>query len=233
MTASADYGARIKKLRTERAWSQEKLAELAGLSTRTVQRLERGEACAAHTLRAVATAFKIDVGELITTDQGRFESRPPIEFLPCIRYGGDLFALVAGSHLFRRDNDPLENETEVEAVGSFFQELFDTSEIWDEIGPKGHVEAEHRFTKLLAELEELGFRVFANKKRDAYRTWANPSPMPVSLATVLVLRRTNPAILKLPSGLEVVATPDDEQRVDPPSKGRAAAGGQPLAAVQE
>lgn len=35
----------IRKLRLQRGWSQEQLAELTGLSTRTIQRIERGQPC--------------------------------------------------------------------------------------------------------------------------------------------------------------------------------------------
>lgn len=34
---------RIRPLRLEKGWSQEQLATIAGLSTRTVQRIENGE----------------------------------------------------------------------------------------------------------------------------------------------------------------------------------------------
>ncbi|CAM4169684.1 XRE family transcriptional regulator [Vibrio agarivorans] len=33
----------IRKLRLKRGWTQEQLAELSGLSIRTVQRIERGQ----------------------------------------------------------------------------------------------------------------------------------------------------------------------------------------------
>lgn len=33
----------VKQLRLQRAWSQEQLAEMAGLSVRTIQRIENGE----------------------------------------------------------------------------------------------------------------------------------------------------------------------------------------------
>jgi transcriptional regulator with XRE-family HTH domain len=33
----------IQKLRLQRGWSQEQLAELTGLSVRTIQRIERGQ----------------------------------------------------------------------------------------------------------------------------------------------------------------------------------------------
>lgn len=216
MTTSADHGARVKKLRLERAWSQEKLAEVAGLGIRTIQRLEGGAGGSPHTLRSVAAAFKIGVEELIASDQSKFDSRPPVEYLPRMEYGGDLFVLFARAHLFRRWNDPPLNDAEVEAIGAFIQELFDASEIWDDIGPKGQVETEHRFTCLLTELDKLGFWVFAKSERGTYRSCADPSPMAVTVATVLLLRRSNPAIIELRTGLKVVAAVLDEDRPGTP-----------------
>ena len=61
---TADYAARIKAERQKRAWTQERLAEASGLSTRTVQRLECGEAPSAETLKMLAAAFGIGVEEM-------------------------------------------------------------------------------------------------------------------------------------------------------------------------
>lgn len=54
----------IKTLRDQRSWSQALLAEHAGLSLRTVQRLEKEGACSQETLLAIASAFDIDVRKL-------------------------------------------------------------------------------------------------------------------------------------------------------------------------
>ena len=48
---------RLRQLREQRAWSQEQLAEIAGLSTRTVQRVERGERALHETRMALAAAL--------------------------------------------------------------------------------------------------------------------------------------------------------------------------------
>lgn len=58
-------GARIKALRIQRGWTQEQLAEIAGVSTRTIQRAERANAAAFETLRAVAGAFEADFHQLL------------------------------------------------------------------------------------------------------------------------------------------------------------------------
>jgi transcriptional regulator with XRE-family HTH domain len=54
----------IQKLRLQRGWSQEQLAEVSGLSVRTVQRLERGQTGSLETLKALAAVFEIDLNRL-------------------------------------------------------------------------------------------------------------------------------------------------------------------------
>lgn len=53
--------ARIRRWREERRWSQEHLAELAGVSLRTLQRVETGQEASDETLKALANAFQVDV----------------------------------------------------------------------------------------------------------------------------------------------------------------------------
>jgi transcriptional regulator with XRE-family HTH domain len=50
----------VRKLRLRRGWSQEQLAELAGVSIRTVQRAERGGSMSLETVNALAAVFEID-----------------------------------------------------------------------------------------------------------------------------------------------------------------------------
>jgi transcriptional regulator with XRE-family HTH domain len=54
----------IQKLRLQRGWSQEQLAELSGLSVRTVQRIERGQGASAESLKSLASVFEIDFSSL-------------------------------------------------------------------------------------------------------------------------------------------------------------------------
>lgn len=58
-------GTKIKALRIQRGWTQEQLAEIAGISTRTVQRAERANTAAFETLRAIAVAFEMDFDQLL------------------------------------------------------------------------------------------------------------------------------------------------------------------------
>lgn len=54
----------IQKLRLKRGWSQQQLAEVSGLSTRTVQRLEAGFPPSTESLKSLAAAFEVDFSTL-------------------------------------------------------------------------------------------------------------------------------------------------------------------------
>lgn len=57
-------GDRIRQLREARGWTQEHLAEVAGLAVRTVQRIEADHAHSAETLLGLAAALDIDARDL-------------------------------------------------------------------------------------------------------------------------------------------------------------------------
>jgi transcriptional regulator with XRE-family HTH domain len=54
----------IQKLRLQRGWSQEQLAEITGLSVRTIQRIERGQTPSAESLKALAAVLDVNFGAL-------------------------------------------------------------------------------------------------------------------------------------------------------------------------
>jgi transcriptional regulator with XRE-family HTH domain len=57
-------GDTIRELREARAWTQAHLADAAGLSLRTVQRLESLHSCSHETLLSLAAALEVDVRNL-------------------------------------------------------------------------------------------------------------------------------------------------------------------------
>ena len=54
----------IRKLRLQRGWSQEQLAELCDLSVRTIQRLEKGDSAGVETYKSLASVFEVNFQEL-------------------------------------------------------------------------------------------------------------------------------------------------------------------------
>lgn len=54
----------IRKFRLKNGWSQEQLAEVSGLSIRTIQRIERGQKPSLESLKSLAAAFDMNVSDL-------------------------------------------------------------------------------------------------------------------------------------------------------------------------
>jgi transcriptional regulator with XRE-family HTH domain len=60
---------KIKRWREERLWSQEHLADLAGLGLRTVQRIENGDSASRDSVMALAAAFNVDAAALTVNEK--------------------------------------------------------------------------------------------------------------------------------------------------------------------
>lgn len=54
----------IKDLRMAKGWTQAELAEFSGLSQRTIQRIEKGQAATAETAKCLAAVFQVQVSDL-------------------------------------------------------------------------------------------------------------------------------------------------------------------------
>jgi transcriptional regulator with XRE-family HTH domain len=170
---------RVRELRLARGWSQEQLAKVAGLSPRTIQRLEAGEGTALDTLQAIAAAFDVEVSEVLAAEKP-LPPPPKITFLPRIRTGEELCSVLGAAHMFHQDYDPPTGQDDVE--------------------PMSHVQWAHDLGQSLREIEAAGFRVYAPRVTRTFR-WpeqaqgAGEQRLPMDVATVLVLRNTNLKIM--------------------------------------
>ena len=52
------------KTEIEKGWSQQQLADLSGLSARTIQRIEQGQSASTESLKSLAAVFEIDFSTL-------------------------------------------------------------------------------------------------------------------------------------------------------------------------
>lgn len=59
----------IRKLRLQRGWTQDQLAEFSGLSVRSVQRIERGTRPSLESLKSLAAVFEVDLSTLAPGDK--------------------------------------------------------------------------------------------------------------------------------------------------------------------
>ena len=92
--------AKIKRWREERHWSQEHLADLAGIGLRTVQRIEKGDPASRETLMALAAAFNVDVMALAVDPEAEANAivrKKDAKLLSGMRLG---FFISLGSYVF-------------------------------------------------------------------------------------------------------------------------------------
>ncbi len=66
----------VQKLRLQKGWSQEQLAEVSGLSVRTIQRIERGQSASVESMKALGAAFNLDFAALGENDMTTITAQP-------------------------------------------------------------------------------------------------------------------------------------------------------------
>jgi transcriptional regulator with XRE-family HTH domain len=203
MTMTTYYSTKTKELRVKRAWSQQQLADIAGVNVRTIQRIEHGDGASFESLKAVANAFDVDVGELLAPPAA--ESQPadkkedpqPVDFLGRVRTGRELFNFVGGAQMYSYENDDVDGD-DVELVAQFFQDIRDWGDLWGDVEPADRVRVPHDFNARIAEMEERGLWVFAGSQRRGY-SFNREKPEIIKLNTVyvIILKKDNPAIIRL------------------------------------
>lgn len=65
----------IKELRNGRSWTQDQLAAVAGLSLRTIQRIEKEGVCSLESRQALASVFEIDTCTLQLDSEGEVRDK--------------------------------------------------------------------------------------------------------------------------------------------------------------
>jgi transcriptional regulator with XRE-family HTH domain len=77
----------VRKLRLQRGWTQEQLAELTGLSVRSIQRTERGRQSSLETLNSLAAVFEVELSVIQPGEVSMsIESRPAADEIEAIEH---------------------------------------------------------------------------------------------------------------------------------------------------
>lgn len=91
----------IRKLRLSNSWSQEELAEQAGLSMRTVQRIESEGIASIQSRKAIARALNVSVSQLsIETDEGLTQSDKELRSYRFVARSAPIYYLLNAIRLF-------------------------------------------------------------------------------------------------------------------------------------
>lgn len=185
----------LKKLRHEKAWSQDQLAEICGISLRTIQRIEKSGNVSLESKKAIAAAFEIKVSDL---DENKNSSAVADEesenFYFRVEDGTKLTEVIGGAYAYRMNHDNPKTEEEADLLADAIQSIQDWGEIWSDIESGDRVKAAFDLTQVINELEEKGFWVFGLRTNEEY-PGIKGGKWPV--ANVFVMRSDNPRIIKL------------------------------------
>lgn len=72
----------VRKLRIEKGLTQEQLAAMSGISTRTLQRIERGAKASPETLKCIASVLETDFSDLRKEQEMPVQTTDPDASLP-------------------------------------------------------------------------------------------------------------------------------------------------------
>jgi len=178
-------GQLLKKVRANKAWSQEEFSALSGVSTRTLQRIEGGEKANMETLRAIAAALNMDVtallpvNELMSEDDfGKIQAQvqehvqkekaqleKELNMLPRIRNGTELLAVVSSVQALNTDHPHPSSQEEEAAIADLISLVRDYGDIHQDLEPHQQMEAIQELTRCIREVENFGLVVFAGKLR--------------------------------------------------------------------
>jgi len=65
---------RLKELRESKAWSQSHLAEIAGVSLRTIQRIEKSGFASPESIKSICASYDIQIADICLSEQPKVEA---------------------------------------------------------------------------------------------------------------------------------------------------------------
>lgn len=189
---------RVKKEREERAWTQSHLAEVAKVSLRTVQRLERDGAASFETLMAIASGFEIEVRELTPTSYRSKNERKPeqrVYLMPRLSTGKSISALVDGVEEYQIVHDGINDKKRVIIMRSILENFRDNMKrllLADDSIVKSEIESE--FYWAIQKIESLGFYLFGTKR--IIQRIVNKNKVDVFMSTLFMTDSSSPKIVR-------------------------------------
>lgn len=125
----------VRKLRLQRGWSQAQLAEMVGVATRTIQRIEQGQRPGMETAKALASVFEVD----LSTFQPEEPTMPIETDRPASHADADTQEALPQARMAREFLDSVpelkRDEQEAMAYAKRIKEFYEFLAIWLVITP--------------------------------------------------------------------------------------------------
>lgn len=161
----------VRRLRTERGWTQEQLADLCGCSLKTIQRVEKSGLCSMETRSALASVFEIDLKQLDGEEkiqQAKKSNDDGLFFYHRLITGKQVVEVFDGTYAYRYSNEDARNQEDAGYIAEVVQTINDWSEIWHELEPGSKIKATYDIGELIVELEENGMLLFGLRTKTKF-----------------------------------------------------------------
>jgi transcriptional regulator with XRE-family HTH domain len=175
----------VKFIRKIYRLTQENLAEAAGLTTRTIEKVESGRhRPEEQTLRSIARAVKIDVRYFDKpTPEQEAQQRADMEralrkivMVPTnpIRCASDFLAAFAHRHAFRFDTSQVQSDDALEIAASLVDWIKDLNDGWDDCSASDQLECARSCVELCVQLEALCYLCHMGHHKQVLRERQRP-----------------------------------------------------------
>ncbi len=196
-----------RTLRLASNLSQDALAEAAGLTTRTIQRVESGQRTSLTTRRSLARGLGYDnpgifddpefagtvtlllesiKANQIKAEEARYPNHIKVAVFPT-ENGAVLGSLVDGADAWTFHCDEKASPEGQTEAAILFDHLQDYGDIWSELQPSGRLEAQSIFTGLLADVARHGLQAFYGRRVIHLAATEDRTPFPFTIAYMAIV----------------------------------------------
>lgn len=170
----------VKFIRKMHRLTQENLADAAGVSTRTIEKIESGRHRPdEQTLRSLARAAQLDVSffEKPTPEQAERQKADMLRALrktvvaPInpIRTTSDFLSAFEQREAFRVDTSAVTDEAALDTAAAMADWIRDMGDVWEECYVSQRVEYAREFVKLCQQIEGMGYVCYMGSHRQQLR----------------------------------------------------------------
>jgi transcriptional regulator with XRE-family HTH domain len=172
----------VRTIREIKHWTQQHLADTAGILLRTVQRIEKGDGASIETLGALANAFDVSI-DFLHTDLAAVarQAQENYEELKRTRDLVPVTPVTCSAHLEiigGSDASVMHCASEADVVQDAFASLksniADMLDIWNDVDPSSHRKWVKSAYEQVEALNELGLVVCVGKAKRTVRTGTGP-----------------------------------------------------------
>lgn len=174
------FAKQVKFIRKMHRLTQENLADAAGLSTRTIEKIESGRHRPnEQTLRSIARAVQVDVS-IFTKPSPEEEERQKEEMLRAlrktvvsqinpIRTTADILSAFEQRDAFRVDTSTVADEVALDTAAAMADWIREMGDVWEECYVSQRVEYAREFLKLCQQIEQTGYVCYMGNHRQQLR----------------------------------------------------------------